>query len=231
MDSCPIQLKLDNTTAVTHINRGGGGVPTPSCNFFTHLIWHRNIWLSAAYIPGEDNVVADFCSCFFRNICNIYFTPQIDLFVSFHNEGCHTWYPIQKSGLLMASLFLCLVARMLGRMNREEARGILVVQKWTTQSWFPMLLTIIADHPREIRPHKLLVSLPLTPNSFHPLCKKLVLLAVHLSGKHWSEHISTSYCICHSWRPSTRDQCNSIMQWWGGFCTWRQMHPSSHYSK
>ena len=83
-----IQLKMDNTTAVTHNNRMGGS-HSVSCNFYTQLIWHwaqeTNVWLSAAYLPGKDNVVADFHSrCFkddtewtldyavFRSSCHIY---------------------------------------------------------------------------------------------------------------------------------------------------------------
>ena len=33
--------------------------------------------------------------------------------------------------------------------------------------------------------------------------------------------------ICHSWRPNTRVQCNSILRRWGGFCAGRQIHPSA----
>ena len=57
-----------------------------------------------------------------------------------------------------------------------------MVPKWTTQAWFPVLVSMLISHPREIRPHKQLLTLPLAPDSFHPLHKKLVLLAVHLSG-------------------------------------------------
>ena len=96
-------------------------------------------------------------------------------------------------GLLVLSLSLgipycfmlfhpSLVARVLKKINREEATGILVVPKWTTQAWFPVLLSMLISHPREIRPHKQLLTLPLVPDSFRPLHKKLVLLAVHLSG-------------------------------------------------
>ena len=77
-----------------------GGYHLVSCNFYTQLILHwaqeRNVWLSAAYIPGKDNVEADFHSrCFtewtldcavFRSICHIYFLPLIDLFASCHNK-------------------------------------------------------------------------------------------------------------------------------------------------
>ena len=51
-------------TAVSYINKmggGGGGTHSLSCNKVTQDIWDwaisRNIWLSAAYIPGDTNVV------------------------------------------------------------------------------------------------------------------------------------------------------------------------------
>ena len=40
---------------------------------------------------------------------------------------------------------------------------------------------------------------------------------------------NTSTPLCLSWRPGTRDQYNSIMQQWGGFCAWRQIHHVLHF--
>ena len=49
-----------------------GGTHSPECNHVSRLIWEwaiaRDIWFSAAYIPGDSNVVADFHSrCFHEN--------------------------------------------------------------------------------------------------------------------------------------------------------------------
>ena len=54
----------DNTTAVSYINAmGGRGCKSLECNSLTQKIWNwaivRNIWLSAAHIPGSSNVDAD----------------------------------------------------------------------------------------------------------------------------------------------------------------------------
>ena len=52
---------IDNTTAVSYINSMGGR--SPSCNQITQELWvwcaNQGIWLSAAHIPGEENVLAD----------------------------------------------------------------------------------------------------------------------------------------------------------------------------
>ena len=66
-----IQLKLDYLTAVAYINKMGG-THSPECNQVAQQIWEwavdRDVWLSAAYIPGDSNVVADFHSrCFHEN--------------------------------------------------------------------------------------------------------------------------------------------------------------------
>ena len=96
-----IQLKLDNLTAVAYINKMGG-THSPECNQVAQQIWEwaveRGIWLSAAYIPGEFNVVADFHSrCFHENkewalkvsafdlLSPTYCSPGIDLFASSRN--------------------------------------------------------------------------------------------------------------------------------------------------
>ena len=64
-----IRLMLDNTTAITYINKmGGGGGDTHStvCNVISKTIWEwavpRNIWLPAAYVPGSQNLIADYKS-------------------------------------------------------------------------------------------------------------------------------------------------------------------------
>ena len=54
---------MDNSTAVAYINKKGG-THSVLCDALAVKIWQwaipRNIWLSAAFIPGESNVVADF---------------------------------------------------------------------------------------------------------------------------------------------------------------------------
>jgi hypothetical protein len=94
-----IKMMIDNTTAVSVINNMGTCHSDP-CNSIACQIWtlceENGIWLTAAHIPGKENVTADYES---RN-CNldtgwmlnpkylsralegIPFTPEIDLFAS-----------------------------------------------------------------------------------------------------------------------------------------------------
>ena len=102
LHNCHLQVQLDNTTAVSHINNMGG-VRTLPCNYLTQqlILWckHRNIWISACHIAGKDNVDADDLSrnindkiewaldqASFDHICHLMGTPEIDLFASRINK-------------------------------------------------------------------------------------------------------------------------------------------------
>ena len=94
-----IRIMCDNTTAVTVVNHMGTS-HSDSCNSEAKEIWEWcidcKIWLSAAHIPGKQNLIADFESC--RNqrasewrldraslICalqRLHFKPDVDLFAS-----------------------------------------------------------------------------------------------------------------------------------------------------
>ena len=74
-----------------------------------------------------------------------------------------------------------LLPRVLAKILQDKATGLLIVPKWTTQSWFPLVLTLLIQHPRVIAPCRDLYLLQ-QPQVVHPLHKKLPLLAVLLSG-------------------------------------------------
>jgi hypothetical protein len=55
---------MDNTVAVTYINKMGGKIKT--LNNLTRQIWHwcivKNTWISACHVAGVENKEADFLS-------------------------------------------------------------------------------------------------------------------------------------------------------------------------
>lgn len=57
-----VKIMIDNTTAVSVINNKGTN-HSEQCNEGTHEIWvlceKHGIWLTAAYIPGKLNILAD----------------------------------------------------------------------------------------------------------------------------------------------------------------------------
>ena len=96
----------DNTTTVSYIN-SMGGCKSRECNSITKDIWdwarERNIWLSAAHIPGSSNVDADQLSRnlnlnlewmlskpIFQRIVSLFGKPDIDLFASRLNAQVQT---------------------------------------------------------------------------------------------------------------------------------------------
>lgn len=110
---CNILLRVDNTTAISYINRMGG-IQYPHLNELAKKIWQwcetRQIWLFASYINTRENKEADKES---RKINNpdiewslsnrVYIdivknlgTPEIDLFASRTNAKCDvyiSWRP------------------------------------------------------------------------------------------------------------------------------------------
>ena len=93
-----VQVKMDNTTAVSYLNKMGG-THSYVCNNITKdfLLWckDKDIWISATHIAGIDNNEADKCSRkinaeaemslhshIFEKICLEYGTPEVDLFAS-----------------------------------------------------------------------------------------------------------------------------------------------------
>lgn len=102
---CAILLRVDNTTAISYINRMGG-IQFPHLNILSRDIWQwcekRRIWLYASYINTKDNVEADqesrkvnpdtewqLSNSAFTLITNKLGQPDIDLFASRTNAKCN----------------------------------------------------------------------------------------------------------------------------------------------
>ena len=74
-----------------------------------------------------------------------------------------------------------LVNKVLCKIIKEEAEGLIIVPLWVSQPWFPSLLRILIDNPI-VLPLNVL-SLPYK-KALQPLHKKLRLIACHVSGNH-----------------------------------------------
>ncbi|XP_060804898.1 uncharacterized protein LOC132902730 [Amyelois transitella] len=98
---CAILLRVDNTTAISYINRMGG-IQYPHLSNISRQIWQwcetRNIWLFASYINTRDNKEADeesrrinpdieweLSTSAFGQITEAFGEPEIDLFASRSN--------------------------------------------------------------------------------------------------------------------------------------------------
>jgi len=112
LQDCSVLLRLDNTTAVTYVNKMSG-IQLPHLNAVAREIWQfcetRRIWLAASYIPSAQNVEADCASRAlsldtewvlgdraFQKICAQFGEPEIDLFAAPENTKCQrfcSWFP------------------------------------------------------------------------------------------------------------------------------------------
>ena len=66
-----IRVMMDNNTAVPYINNMGG-IRSDLCDDIAFDIWQwaaeQQLWISAAHIPGSENVIADKNSRMFGNL-------------------------------------------------------------------------------------------------------------------------------------------------------------------
>lgn len=105
--SCEILLRIDNTTAISYINRMGS-VQFPMLSNLAKHIWQwceaRELWIFASYIKSKDNTEADFesrssnqdiewelCQNSFNKIVESFGSPEIDLFASRLNKKCDNY--------------------------------------------------------------------------------------------------------------------------------------------
>ena len=173
----------------------------------------RNIWLTAVHIPGVENVEADKQSrrshsqlewtldrTIFRDCINAAkVEPNIDLFASRINHQLQpyvSWHP--DPGAVAIDAFhlswkqyvpymfppFSLISRVLQKIQQEKVQGIIIVPKWPTQTWWPVLMRMLVDNPVLLPKRKKLLFLPSSPEKIHPLYPKLELLMCHLSGDH-----------------------------------------------
>ena len=171
----------------------------------------RNIWLTAVHIPGVENVTADKQSrqshsqlewtldrTIFRDCLNVVnVVPNIDLFASRLNHQLQpyvSWNP--DPGAVAVDAFhlswkwytpymfppFSLISRVLQKIQRERVQGIIIVPKWPTQTWWPVLMRMLIDNPVLLPSRKKLLFLPSSPEMIHPLYPKMELLMCHLSG-------------------------------------------------
>jgi len=212
MNSVHIRSLIDNTTAVTYINKMGG--MREQLNDITRqiILWckQRNIWLSAAHLPGSKNCEADFESRnqnedtewaldinIFQSITKDFGKPSIDLFASRLNSKLPIYSSYKPDpnaqfvdafseywGTNYSYIFppFSILGAVLKKIMEEEADVILVAPFWPTQLWFPKILQLLVDCPRMLPVTKTLLTLPSDKRKMHPLLPKLHLTAFKLSG-------------------------------------------------
>ena len=68
---------------------------------------------------------------------------------------------------------------------QDQALGILVIPNWPTQPWYPMLMPLLSRPPVILHPSTDLLRIKSSPETVHPLHKKLELHICLVSGKNF----------------------------------------------
>ncbi len=210
-ENCHIKMMLDNTTAIACINKFGSSKPKLLNVCLELFAWAqiRNNFLSAAYVPGVENVLADKESRthnvdtewqlkpkWFQYLCEQFGTPDIDLFASRINtqlKNYVSWRPdptaqwVDAFSMSWKGLFVylfppfSLMTKVLQQLDRDHAKAVVVYPNWSTMVWFARLQQRRIGKPIALPPNCL--TLPQSPDKLHPLGKRLHIYACVLQGK------------------------------------------------
>lgn len=205
---CHIKAMTDNTTVISYNNNMGGR--TTKCNSVTRKLWlwriERNLWVTAAHIPGKLNVLADTES---RQIFHdtewkldrLVF-DRISHFASrlnFQLRPFISWKPNPEAFAIDAFSIswkehnfyafppFAIINRVLQKAEQDQAHGIIIVPVWTTQTWFPRLLHMLVEYHLLLTCYPQLLTLPTDPQKRHPLHTKLKPMACKLFGIHYEQ--------------------------------------------
>ena len=209
-----ISIFCDNTSAVGIINKMGS-CKSSVADSIVQKIWNlcqeKEIWITAAHIPGKDNVEADICSRrayrdsewkldpqLFKEYCyKLNFVPTIDCFASRLNTQLESYISYRPDPFAtyidafsinwnnhQCYIFppFSQISRILQKIRTDKARAMVIVPNWPTQSWYNMYKNL-AEKIYLITPHRKNLILPQDREAVHPLTKTLTLMVGVLSGK------------------------------------------------
>lgn len=175
-----------------------------------HYCEKKQIFIFASYINSVKNIHADRASrqlhsdtewslskYAFSKIRKKFGDPKIDLFASRTNKKCNifiSWVKDPEAQGVDAFTFnwgemnfyafppFSLILRVLQKIKKDKAEGIVVVPRWCSQPWYPIFKSLLIGEPLIFKPNINLLSFSGAP---HPLWKKLSLVAGRLSGKRY----------------------------------------------
>lgn len=210
-----VRILCDNTAAIGIVNKMGSS-KSMRCNEISKTIWqfcqNNGIWVTATYIPGILNVVADEESrreykesewqlnpSVFKSLKKyLSFEPEIDYFASRLNAQTLDYVSYKSDpyakyvnafalnwAQLKGYIFppFSLIGRVLQKIQTDQATALVVVPNWTTQPWYTTFMEMLLTKPVMVGPSRDLLRLPQKPELLHPLHQKLSLMVGILSGE------------------------------------------------
>ena len=212
-----VKIFSDSQVEVEIINKMGT-TKSSTCNNIVkniRLFYVKNkIRITAAHVPGAENVIADYESrksykdaewmlnpeIFQKAIKHLKFKPDLDCFASRLNTQLPKYISYEPDpyaylidafsvhwGFYKCYLFppFSLIGRTLQKICMDQAEVILVVPKWPTQPWYNTFQGMLSQEPYVVTPHKENLFLPQKPEELHLLWSKLTLLIGKVSGKYF----------------------------------------------
>ena len=136
--------------------------------------------------------------CFRVTLTQLEFTPSVDLFASHLNAQYERYvsfrpdpeaFAVDAFSLSWQSLDFyafppfSVITRVLQKVRRDRAEGIIVVPRWPTQVWWPVLQAMTVGTPILLPNKTSLLSLPRHPGTRHTLLPKMRLMLCKVSGR------------------------------------------------
>ena len=208
-----VLIRTDNVTVAAYINKQGGTHST-RLNALAALLWkwcrREGIFPVASYIPGQDNLIADFLSrgrvlpsewtlhpMVMDQIIRTLGPLQVDLFASALNARLPKYCSrVQDPAAWRIDAFsfqwkgfrgyafppISLIPRILRKIREDQARVVLIAPWWPRRNWFPELVGLLAGPPRTLPRRSDLIAQPIS-HTLHPRLSALHLTAWPLSGE------------------------------------------------
>ena len=120
----------------------------------------------------------------------------------------------------------CQIHRCLQTILEEQVpQGIMILPLWPTQVWWLQLLKMLIAIPFVLPRQEDLLSLSHSPQTLHPLRRKLTMLACLVWQSIQDRGISEAAgkLIMASWRDGTKKQYSTYITKWQKFCNHRQI--------
>ena len=114
------------------------------------------------------------------------------------------------------------MGRVLSHTQSQQTQVVLLAPIWTTQPWYPVLLEMPVDFPRQIPQH-----VQVTDNQLgnHPPASRMAYLREKYRSQELSEEASS--LLLSSWRTKTIKSYDSLFGKWYSWCHRRHTDPFS----
>ena len=149
------------------------------CNNVTMEIWEfcikRGVYISAAHIPGKENIIADLASReyqdshewmlsleVFKYLMELFLVPDVEMFSSRLNKQLPKyalWMPDSESYIIdcmttswentyiYAFLSFSMICPTINKIEKEAENALINVSMWPTQTWFTRALESVTATP------------------------------------------------------------------------------------